>query len=273
MPCFEPVGVSDDHQIAEAARVVLGVAYPSVERGTDRLAHFQRDIHPVVVATAARTVLRQYVSDDGRSELAQILDDFQVDYGRQVGILDALVREDLRGVPVLGIDRQRVERTQGRSVEAPCVVAVQDHFRLRVVCRQRVERPLGQFFEMGSGRRSRRFASLGVDAGQAKKKTDRQYKVFEHSVGFRTKAKVRNIFYFRPRRSVRQGCRVGTNALSVLHRSARHAVVVARFGTKRPECECPGRSRRVGSCRTRATVGRSGCRRVAWPACGGFDSK
>ena len=30
---------------------------------------------------------------------------------------------------------------------------------------------MGQFFEMGSGRRSRRFASLGVDAGQAKKKT------------------------------------------------------------------------------------------------------
>lgn len=191
-----PVGVSDDHQIAEAARVVLGVAYPSVERGTDRLAHFQRDIHPVVVATAARTVLRQYVSDDGRSELAQILDDFQVDYGRQVGILDALVREDLRGVPVLGIDRQRVERTQGRSVEAPCVVAVQDHFRLRVVCRQRVERPLGQFFEMGSGRRSRRFASLGVDAGQAKKKTDRQYKVLSIRSGLERKQKYEIFFTF-----------------------------------------------------------------------------
>ena len=63
---------------------------------------------------------------------------------------------------MLGIDRQRVERTQGRSVEAPCVVAVQDHFRLRVVCRQRVERPLGQFFEMGSGRRLRRWASTRV---------------------------------------------------------------------------------------------------------------
>ena len=169
---------------------------------------------------------------------------------------------------MLGIDRQRVERAQGGSVEAPCVVAVQDHFRLRVVCRQRVERPLGQFFEMGSGRRSRRFASLGVDAGQAKKKTDRQYKVFEHSVGFRTKAKVRNIFYFRPRALLGGDTACGSKRTTV----SPPLCHLARFETKCLRMRIFGTQwKRAGSCLSQTTVGQGGCRWKAWPVCGGAD--
>ena len=82
MPGFQAIFMPDDHQIPETARIVLRITNFAVERGVNRFADLQRNIHAVVVAAAARAVFRQHRADYRSFESGQILYQIQIHHRR-----------------------------------------------------------------------------------------------------------------------------------------------------------------------------------------------
>lgn len=67
---FQPVVVADDHQVAVAALVVFRDAHTAAESGVNRIAHLERQVDALVLASAARTVFAARMRSPDRGSVA-----------------------------------------------------------------------------------------------------------------------------------------------------------------------------------------------------------
>ena len=165
VPGFKSVAVPYDHQVAVAAGVVFGIAYPAVESGVNRFPGAQRNIYAVVVSPAAGTVFRQYFTGYRGFELGQVVHQFQFHHGRQVVIGDVPVGEYPGRIPMLRVDGQRIESFERWTVVGPGVVAEQNYLGLGIASGDCVQRAFGQVFQF-RGRRTGSWCASSAGLGR-----------------------------------------------------------------------------------------------------------